>query len=80
MNLSRPVLTLLAVCAALILLSVLGIVFDFTTLMAFHPDLDGILLLFVCLIMGGLFSLMLFLLAKEEGWLPGKKRAADKAK
>jgi hypothetical protein len=80
MSLSRPILIVIAICAILIVFSLLGLVFDFTTLMEFHPDIDGLLMLFVCLMMGGLFSLMLFLIAKDQGWLPGKKHAPEEGK
>jgi predicted Na+-dependent transporter len=80
MSFSRPVLILIAICASLIVLSLLGLVFDFTTLMEFHPDIDGLLMLFVCLMMGGLFSLMLFRIAKGQGWLPGKKHVSEEGK
>ena len=33
-------------------------------------DIDGLLLILVCALMGGLFSITLFLLAKNHGWLP----------
>jgi hypothetical protein len=80
MSLSRPVLTVIALCAIVIVLSLLGLVFDFTTLMEFHADIDGLLMLFVCLMMGGLFSLMLFLIAKDQGWLPRKKQTPVEGK
>jgi hypothetical protein len=81
MSLPRGILSLVAVCAILIVLALLGLVFDFTTLMEFHPSIDGLLLLSVCLMLGGIFSLMLFSLAKAEGWLDrlplvGKKQPA----
>lgn len=41
--------------------------------------LDGILLTLVCLSMGGVFSLMLFLIARKEGWLGRLLRVGRKA-
>jgi len=69
MSLPRGVLSLIVVCSILVILAVLGLFFDFSSLMEFHPNIDGLLLLAVCLMMGGIFALMLFSLAKEEGWL-----------
>jgi hypothetical protein len=80
MSLSRPLLSLVAICAVLILFSLIGLVFDFTTLMKFHIDLDGLLLLCVCLMLGGMFSLTLFLVAKDQGWLPSRKQNSQEGK
>ena len=40
--------------------------------------LDGILLVLTCLLIGGIFTLMLGLLAHSQGWLPkfGRRSAA----
>ena len=49
----------------MILLSVLGLVWDFASgLIA--AGVDGIILLLVCLMIGGVFSLQLLLLAREN--------------
>ena len=49
----------------MIALSVLGLVWDFASgLIA--SGVDGILLLLVCLMIGGVFSLQLLLLAREN--------------
>ncbi len=83
MSLQRGILGLVAVCASIVLLSILGVVWAFTSGLLYpHILLDGLLLLLVCLLMGGVFALMLFLIAKEEGWLarlpfPRKKSAAQ---
>jgi hypothetical protein len=71
-NASRTSLGLAAICVAVILLSIAGIAAGFVT--RIELNIDGILLLLVCLTMGGLFSLMLFLLAKQEGWLPARRK------
>ncbi len=76
----RGFLALAVVCLVVVLLSAVGLVWDFATRLEFN--IDGLLLLLVCLMMGGIFSLMILLLAKEAGWakgLPfrGKKSAAD---
>lgn len=66
---------LAAICAAVVLLSIAGIAACFVARIALN--IDGIMLLLACLTMGGLFSLMLFLLAKQENWLPaGRKKGA----
>jgi hypothetical protein len=79
MKLDREGLILLLICLVLVVFSLLGLFIDFTKLMAFHPSIDGLLLLFTCLMMGGLFTLMLWQLAKAEGWI-GKKSAAEQGK
>lgn len=82
MSVMRSLLGLAAICAIVVLLSLLGLAWAFVTGLQFN--IDGMLLLSICLMMGGLFSLMLFLIAKETGWLvrlpwPGKKAAAEAA-
>jgi hypothetical protein len=82
MSVSRGILGLVAVCAVIVLLALAGLVLAFATQLEF--SIDGLLLLAVCLMMGGIFSLMLLLLAKEAGWLawlpfPRKKPAAQAA-
>jgi hypothetical protein len=74
MKSSLTSLTLALICVIVILFSIAGIVANFVT--RIELNIDGILLLLVCLVMGGLFSLMLFVLAREEGWLPRRKKAA----
>ncbi len=69
MGKTREALILAAICLLLIALSVAGIVETF--LEKIELNIDGILLLAVCLMMGGLFSLMLFLIARQQGWIPG---------
>jgi hypothetical protein len=73
----REDLGLLAICLAVILLSIGGIVADVLT--GLLPGLDGLLLLLVCLMMIAIFSPPLIALAKELGWLPsgGKKAPKD---
>ncbi len=77
MSSQRGVLSLIGICLFVILLSVAGLASDFLTHLL--SNIDGLLLFAVCALMGGLFSLMLFLMAREEGWLPGahKKAAAN---
>lgn len=72
MKLLHGMLVLAAICLVIIALSVAGVVFDFTSHLGL--DMDGILLLLTCLTMGGLFALMMLLIAKEQGWLPSRKK------
>ena len=72
----HAVLALLGICAFIILLSVAGLASDFVTRLL--TNIDGLLLLMVCLLMGGLFALMLIVLAKESGLIPSHaKPSAD---
>lgn len=62
-------------CALFILLSIWGIVWDITSgLLA--SGIDGIMLLFICLMMGGIFSLMLVATLWQAGLIPAFKKAA----
>lgn len=70
MSLQRGVWELVAICALVVVLTIGGLVWAFTSGLLYPQiTLDGLLLVMVCLLMGGLFSLMLFLLAKQQGWL-----------
>ena len=82
MSMMRGILGLVAICAMIVLLALVGLAWGFWTGLEF--DIDGLLLLLVCLMMGGLFSLMLLLIAKDAGWLARlplshRKRAAEPA-
>jgi len=72
MKLVHGVVGLALICVVIIAVSVAGAVFDFTSHLGL--DMDGILLLLTCLMMGGLFALMLLLIAREQGWLPSRKK------
>lgn len=69
----------LAVISALfVLLSVWGIIWDITSgLLA--GGIDGIMLLFVCLMMAGIFALMLLLQMQKAGIIPAFGGAKAKA-
>ncbi len=82
MSLSRQILGLVAICAVVVFLAVLGLVFAFATRLEF--DIDGLFLLLTCLVIGGVFLLQLISLAKQEGWLDRgvpwlRKRASGEA-
>jgi hypothetical protein len=61
---------LLIMCAVIVVLSVLGIVGGLSTRLI--GSLDGLLMLAICLMMALIFVLLLFVLAKEQGWI-GKR-------
>jgi hypothetical protein len=48
----------------IVVLSIVGLVWDFWSGLI-QNGMDGILLLFICLMMGGIFSLQLLLLLKQ---------------
>lgn len=66
MSMSRATLSLVAVCAVIILFSIAGLIW--AVVVGIALTLDGLLLIFTCLTMGGVFSLMLLLLIKEHNW------------
>ena len=67
------------VCIGLFILgiSVIGVVADF--LFDLKLDMDGLLLISVCLLMALVSAAMLFFLAKDQGWLGKNKSAAAAA-
>src|ERR1700674_813478 len=73
MSTQNRILGAVIVCVTVIVLSVAGLASDFMTRLI--SSVDGLLLLMICLMMAGLFSLMIFVLAKEAGWLPSRSRA-----
>jgi len=68
MNDKKGTFELLGMCGALVVLSLLGIVSAFVTHV--FDSLDGLLLLAVCLMMAGIFTLMFIWFLKDAGWLP----------
>lgn len=67
MRKKRGILGLASICASILLLSLLGLAADFLTHLV--ANIDGLLLLFICLMMTLLFAGMLVAILKEEGWL-----------
>ncbi len=68
MSVSRGILGLAALCAVIALLSLLGVVWAFVSGLLYpHILLDGLLLVLICLMMGGIFAGMLFVIAKDYG-------------
>jgi hypothetical protein len=84
MGYKTDMIELAAFSGVLIILSLAGIVWDVASRLIFS-GIDGILLLFVCLMTGGVFTLQLFMAARKAGWLPARapksgKEAAAPAK
>jgi hypothetical protein len=77
MKASHGILGLAAICLIIIVLSLVGVIADFFTHIALN--IDGLLLLATCLMMGGLFTLMLFLIARDQGWIPRREKAVTSA-
>ena len=73
MSTQNRILGAVIVCVTVIVLSVAGLASDFMTRLI--SSVDGLLLLMICLMMAGIFSLMIFVLVKEAGWLPSRSRA-----
>ncbi len=71
MSTQNRIIGTVIVCITVIALAIAGLASDFATRLL--SSVDGLLLLMICLLTGGIFSLMLFVLAKEAGWL-GKRR------
>ena len=64
------VLGLVGICVVMLLLSFAGMASDFITRLI--GNIDGLLLLSICLMMVLLFAGMLLAMGKEEGWLPSR--------
>jgi len=61
-------LVLLAICVIFTLLALAGIVWDITSGLL-TSGLDGIMLIMICLMIGGVFSLEVLLVADDAGWI-----------
>lgn len=79
MTKKHGVLGLVGICLLIVVLSAAGLASDFLTRLGL--DLDGLLLILCSLLMGLLFLIMLFVIAKEQGWIPErhKKESAPAA-
>jgi len=78
MNPKSNALELAAICGFFALLCVLGITWSITSgLLA--SGIDGIMMLFVCLMMAGIFGLMLLLLLSRARILPSFGHSKSKA-
>lgn len=78
MNPKSNALELAAICGFFTLLCLLGILWSITSgLLA--SGIDGIMMLFVCLMMAGIFGLMLLVLLVQAEILPSFGRSKSKA-
>jgi TRAP-type C4-dicarboxylate transport system permease small subunit len=71
-------LELVAISAFFILLCVLGIAWAIASGLL-TSGIDGIMLLFVCLMMAGIFALMILLLLMQAGMIPSFGKSKSKA-
>ena len=76
MTKQQGIMGLLGVCLFVIVLSLAGLASDFITHLL--GNIDGLLLFAICLMMAGLFALMLLMIFKEEGWRPSHHEKAAK--
>jgi len=65
-------LSLVIVCALLALLALAGLVWDVWSGLL-TSGVDGLLILLVCLLVGGVFAAQAVLVAWKAGWLPSRK-------
>jgi hypothetical protein len=72
MTKQQGVLGLVGICLLILVLSAAGLASDFLTRLGL--DLDGLLLILCSLLMGLLFLVMLFVIAKEQGWIPQRHK------
>jgi hypothetical protein len=70
MNGKENPIELLVICAVMLVLSILGIVGGLTPRL--RGSLDGLLIVAICLMTALIFAILLFVLAKERGWI-GKR-------
>jgi hypothetical protein len=68
---------LAVICGSLVLLSIAGIVW-YQTSGLLRGDVDGILLLAICIMIGSIFSVQLLQIAQSAGWvkIPERRSAA----
>jgi hypothetical protein len=71
-------LELAAICAVFVLLCLLGVAWDFTSGLL-TSGIDGIMLLFVCLMMAGIFGAMILVELMEAGMIPRFGHSKPKA-
>jgi hypothetical protein len=72
MTKNHGVLSLVGICVLFVVLSAVGVASDFFTRLGL--DLDGLLLILVSLLMGLLFLIALFGIAREQGWIPRRHK------
>ena len=67
MNGQENPIELLVICAVMLVLSILGVFGGLSPRL--FGSLDGLLMVAVCLMTALIFAILLFVLAKERGWL-----------
>ncbi len=67
MNDQEQPLELLIMCVVIIAFSILGLIESFSAKV--FGDIDGLLMIAICGVMLLIFSILLFVLARERGWL-----------
>jgi hypothetical protein len=75
-NSSFGILEVVGIGLVLLVLSLIGVAADF--IFDLKLDMDGLLLIAVCLMMALVSAAMLFFLAKDQGWF-GKGKSAPPA-
>jgi hypothetical protein len=78
MDQRKSFIELFGMSAVFVLLSLVGLVWDVTSRLLFN-GIDGIFLAGICLMMGGIFSLDLFLTARASGLIGAAKKAEPPA-
>jgi hypothetical protein len=66
------------ICGLFVALAVVGIVWDIASGLL-TSGIDGIMMLAICLMMGGIFSLMILMMVHQAGLLPFFRPSASKA-
>jgi hypothetical protein len=77
MTKTRGVLGLVGICLLVLVLSAAGLASDVLTRLGL--DLDGLLLILCSLLMGLLFLIALFSIAREQGWIPARAKKESAA-
>jgi hypothetical protein len=68
-----------SICVLFILMCLVGIVWDVTS-GTLRSGVDGIMLVAICLMMAGIFALMLLMVMHQAGVLPSFRKSDAKAK
>jgi hypothetical protein len=72
MNGKENPIELLVICAVMLVLSILGVAGGLSPRL--FGSLDGLLIVAICLMTALIFAILLFILAKERGWI-GKRHS-----
>jgi len=75
MNGKENPIELLVICVVMVVLGILGVISGISRDLL--GSLDGLLMLFVSLMMALIFGILVLVLAKGNGWLGGKHRNSD---